>query len=142
MAYADTKPKWTAQLLTRPQATLVGINAYYGLSSDQIIVTDYDVITSEIYNVLTTVIGEEEWEPTYGSAIPNRLFDPVDNITAMTIKTDLYLALREWVPQITVDLAGTSVTPIGDGNQRGYDVVIAWRDNIGASDKTLINFRR
>ena len=100
------------------------LNTFYYSQSPIILVQDLDIINGEIYNVATTKIGEEWWEPTYGSNIPNRIFDPMNNVTAWHLEHDLHDALILWVPQIIINQALTRAVP--RFSERCYDLTVVY----------------
>lgn len=104
-------------LLISTLTTLSDINSAFdgfnGITSK-----DVELVEGEILNVMSTSIGEEWEEPTYGSRIPTRLFDPITQQTAWLLEHDLDDACRLWVPQIKVDLTNTRAIPYPD--QRFY----------------------
>lgn len=116
--------RYTASLLTPQTTRLVDINAFFGTYSGEVVAYNYDVISGEIFNVLTTRVGEETFEPRYGSLLPNRIFDPHDDITEQNMRMDIALALAEWVPQIQVDLANTLIE--NDPDARSWKIQIAF----------------
>lgn len=101
---------------------LVDINTNYGSDGNGILVNDITLIQGEIFNVLTTLIGEEWEEPTYGSRVPVRLFDPITLQTAYLMEHDLDDAMRMWVPQIRVDLSKTRAIPFPDQRMYIFDI--------------------
>jgi phage baseplate assembly protein W len=106
------------------QPLLLDLNNSYGGTSDQLIIAQVEAVIGEIDNVMSTRIGEEWWEPTYGSNIPNRVFDPINATTAWLLSHDLQDALARWVPQVQIDTSKSSVVPFPD--LRAYVVTISF----------------
>lgn len=114
----------TAQTLMLDPNVLVDINTFYGIFDDNILVRMVAAVEGEIYNVVSTSIGEENFEPTYGGVILPRLFDPIDEVTAHFLRNDLRRAIELWVPQLRIDMARTTATPKPD--ERLFDLTIAY----------------
>ena len=102
--------QFTAAPLTPQRPRLVDVNAFYGIGSGSILATDLSAIDGEIYNLLTTLVGSDEFEPEFGAQFLTRVFDPTDSTTASTIKFDVYLAVKRWIPGVVVDIDNTTVT--------------------------------
>lgn len=117
-------PAFTAKLLSPQHITkVVDVNAYLGINSIKPLAYNYDVISGMIFNLLTTAIGEEVFEPEYGSHLGNRLFEPHDAITEQQMRTDIVLALERWIPFVKVDLSNTIIQ--GDPQTRSWDMQLA-----------------
>lgn len=104
-----------------------------GLSdiSGSLTVYNHDAIQQKMSNVLGIVVGEEPFEPTFGSLLPYRVFEPINIDTAFEIEFDTIIALsRQMSGEITVYNRMTSVTPLDADifNGEGYEVVIGYMD--------------
>ena len=129
--------QFTAAPLTPQRPQLVDINAFYGVGSSAILATDLTAIDGEIYNLLTTVVGSDEFEPEFGARFLTRVFDPTDATTAGVIKFDVYLAVKRWIPGVVVDIDRTAVT-IG---QRSFSLVTAYYvAGIGVSGSVEVSY--
>ena len=65
------------------------INLWVGKFSNDLIVHDYDAINQNIFLIVTTPIRSKWFDPFLGSNIPKYLFEPMDDITASDIKTEI-----------------------------------------------------
>lgn len=68
---------------------------YKGISFNQyeknkdILLKDVDIVKQDILNYIFTRRGERVMMPTYGSRIPDLLFEPMDDETLATIEEDV-----------------------------------------------------
>lgn len=101
------------------------VNSLFTLDSNDINIFNVEAINVQIQNLLCTIIGSRVKEPTFGSAIPELLFEPCDDVTAWQIQTAIWDALVTWFSdRLILDLGNTTVTPNSDGN--GYIAVIVY----------------
>lgn len=90
------------------------INALFGVQGP-IIIDNEEAIKLQILNILGTTIGTEDFEPTYGSNLPYRLFEPISDIMSFLIEQDTISALRTWMgDRINLLYPGTEVVPYMD----------------------------
>lgn len=100
------------------------INTNYGENGQGLLLSEAKAINNQIFNLLTTYIGEADYEPTFGSLLPSRLFDLLPG-TATLIETDLYLALNRWLgDRIQIDM--NDVRAIPNVEARAYDVYLKY----------------
>lgn len=71
------------------------------------------VLKCSLYALLNCPKGDRGgiFEPTYGTDLPWYLQEPLDDITAQSIRRTLYLAFEKWEPRIDLTSGGISVTP-------------------------------
>lgn len=93
-------------------------DSYDGVS----FVDDNDAIKQSIKDILLTRKGERVWNPLYGSNIFALLFEKVNNMTAMSIRDEIAVALENWEPRIRVVLI--EINPFEDDNK--YEVYITY----------------
>lgn len=75
-----------------------------------ILVDDELAIKIQMLNILGTPLGSEDFEPTYGSNLPFRLFEAITDTTAFLIENDTIDALRAWMrDRISIVYPGTEV---------------------------------
>lgn len=87
------------------------INNSFSLDKYDIDIVNIEAINAQIINILTTIIGSRVKEPTFGSLVPDLLFDPVDNITAWKIETAMWDAIMTWMgDRLELDLAQSTVS--------------------------------
>ena len=102
------------------------INNNFTLDKYDLVIVNIEAINNQIHNVLTTIIGSRVKEPTFGSMLPELLFDPLDDITAWLIETATWDALITWLgDRIELDLSQCSVV-VNSVNQ-GYDATVVYR---------------
>lgn len=101
------------------------VNAGYGQISSYIKVGNLDAIGNQIIYILSTPIGSREFEPTFGSQLPNLLWEPVDDTTAWLMRTATYEALSVWMPRITLLIDQTYYSPLEEGD--GYEGGIMYK---------------
>lgn len=96
------------------------VNCNYEESINHILLTDIGAVNGQIFNVLSTTVGEAYFEPEFGSYFHSQLFEPGDDETEWKLSIDLHMALNKWLgsrlrtsPQgvrVTRDLTGRSAT--------------------------------
>jgi phage baseplate assembly protein W len=126
MAY---NPKTAAKTLYPQRNTLSDISAFFGISGSGVTSYDADVPGGEIFNVNSTLVGDESFEPTYGCDLPLRIFEPNNASTLGLARNDVFNASRQWVLHAKVDPKQT--TAFMDPNNRLVGVQIAY-DYAGA----------
>jgi len=123
MAFTPTQ---TAMTLTPARPYLTDLSAFYSVSGKPPIAIDSDAIGGDLYNVLSTLVGDECFEPTYGCDLPLRVFEPATPAMEMTCLNDVYIASRDWVPQANVSLPQSAVYADEGNRVVGIQVVYAY----------------
>lgn len=102
------------------------INNNFTLDKYDLVIVNIEAINNQIHNILTTIIGSRWKEPTFGSMLPELLFDPLDDITAWLIETATWDALITWLgDRIELDLSQCRVL-VNSVNQ-GYDATVVYK---------------
>jgi len=98
--------------LLGPSIFYSDVNLLYGQAgnSKALQVVNIDAIAMKIIHVLGTTIGTYEFEPKFGSNLPNLLWEPMDELTAWQLRTATAEALAKWVPVIRIDMGNTLFT--------------------------------
>lgn len=126
---------------TRLEVYFKDINNDFRRTSSALIVKGRSAIDGQLSNLLATPIGSEPFEPTYGSDLPLRIFEPIDRISAATIEQDTIRAVHRWMSSvITVSLANTFVIPLE--TEEGYRINLPYYydhpGNMGMYEATLL----
>ena len=102
----------------------IDINSEYSVNQKGLIVYDTDAIKNQISNILATPLGSDHFEPTFGSNLPYRLYDPITSGTAFLIYNDTIGAVSRWMgDRIAVNQALTIVRPMdNDPDSEGYEI--------------------
>jgi phage baseplate assembly protein W len=74
--------------------------------------TDEAVIRSSLDMIIHTLFGERVMLPEFGSHVPRLVFDPNDNILAITLRSEVESAILTWEPRIS--LGQVEVEPLED----------------------------
>jgi phage baseplate assembly protein W len=82
--------------------------------------TKENAIIASVKNILYTNYNERPFNPSFGSNIKSILFEPVDNITAIDLDTEIRLALTNYEPRIKID--ALQCNPDYDNN--GYQIYL------------------
>jgi len=104
--YKDVDITFTAHPVTGDVVKKSGENAIY----------------QSIANLLQTGKYERLWQPNLHSKLREKLFDPIDGITASAISAEIKTTIGKHEPR--VDLTSINVTPDYDAN--GYDVSLSF----------------
>lgn len=79
------------------------------LNYDLITIKNETAISRSIRNLILTNTGERFFNPDIGSNIRKSLFEPLDDITASTIKDQIELTIKNY--ESRVSLINVNVTP-------------------------------
>ena len=82
------------------------------MTRDLIALKNSNAIARSVRNLILTIPGERPFNPALGSNINNLLFEPVDRITAASIKSEIRDTILNFEPR--VKLENINVTPTGD----------------------------
>ena len=93
------------------------------LNDDLIVLRNSNAIARSIRNIIFTARGDKPFNPFFGSRVSELLFDPMDQITTLAIKTEIEETIKNF--ESRVDLDKVTVTPNYDENQ--YDIVIKYQ---------------
>lgn len=107
------------------------VNSTFRQDNKELIIYDQDAINRQITTILSTPLRSEDFEPTFGSLLPYRLFDPIGNITAYLLRSDTIDAIGTWMKgRITMNMAQTDVSIINDNpDYEGYIITMPYRIN-------------
>ena len=105
------------------QSTYTSLNQYNTTKAP--LLGDLSAIYQSIENIIETSPGERLFNPEFGSFIENYLFDPLDEITAMKIETELIKAIGRWEQRVYILNQFTRATP--NHNSNSYDIKIVFR---------------
>jgi phage baseplate assembly protein W len=90
------------------------------LNDDLIVLKNSNAIARSIRNIIFTARGDKPFNPFFGSRVSELLFDPMDQITTLAIKTEIEETIKNFEPR--VNLKKVQVDPSYDDNE--YNVVI------------------
>ena len=90
------------------------------LNDDLIVLKNSNAIARSIRNIIFTARGDKPFNPFFGSRVSELLFDPMDQITTLAIKTEIEETIKNFEPR--VDLKEVQVDALYDDNE--YSVVI------------------
>ena len=92
------------------------------LNDDLIVLRNSNAIARSIRNIIFTARGDKPFNPFFGSRVSELLFDPMDQITTLAIKTEIEETIKNFEPR--VNLKRVQVNPSYDNNE--YSVVITY----------------
>lgn len=119
-------PTTYAQTLAPQPSNPSDVSAFYGLTGGGVMVYGAGVIGGELFNVLSTLVGDEIFEPTYGCDLPLRVFEPITARVEMECLRDVYFASRNWVPESGVSIPQSAVIGGPDNRLVGVEVAYAY----------------
>ena len=90
------------------------------ITDDLIVATNASAIARSLRNLVMTVPGERPFNPNLGSGVSRLLFDPMDEMTSLNIKTEIEHTIRTFEPR--VELLEVIVKPNYDENE--YNITI------------------
>tara|TARA_B100001113_G_scaffold343744_1_gene331378 strand:+ start:1800 stop:2201 length:402 start_codon:yes stop_codon:yes gene_type:complete len=92
------------------------------LNNDLIGLKNENAIARALRNIVFTLPGEKFFNENFGSNVSASLFENIDDITASTIKDEIFQSIINFEPR--VELTSVKVFPNFDEN--GFDVVIKY----------------
>lgn len=89
------------------------VNLWLGAEDPNTIVYDVDAVNQNILMIITTPVRSKWFRPRIGSNIPIYLFDPVDDITAQRIRSEI-LTLFPVNGEFRIIVENVIVIPVPD----------------------------
>ena len=93
------------------------------LNDDLIPLKNEAAIARSLRNIIFTSPGEKFFNPDFGSNISKVLFENIDEISAIQIKEEIELSIKNFEPRVR--LQEVEINPDYDNNQ--FDVTINYR---------------
>ena len=93
------------------------------LNDDLVVLKNANAIARSIRNLIFTNRGDKPFNPFLGSRVSEMLFDPMDQISSVSVRSEIERTINSFEPR--VKLEKVTVTPDYDGNQ--YDVVLKYQ---------------
>ena len=93
------------------------------LNDDLIVLKNDNAIARSIRNLIFTNRGDKPFNPFLGSRVTEMLFDPMDQISSVSVRSEIERTINSFEPR--VDLDKVIVTANHDENQ--YDIVIKYQ---------------
>lgn len=80
-------------------------------------VTDVDAVTQSLLNLIRTKRGEVPFNPTYGIALEDSLFDLMDEGTSLRILADIANSIDSFEPRVDLETGDSTVELFEDDNR-------------------------
>ena len=93
------------------------------LNDDLIVLKNANAIARSIRNLIFTNRGDKPFNPFLGSRVNDMLFDPMDQISSVSLRSEIERTINSFEPRVNLDKV--TVTPNFDENQ--YDIVIKYQ---------------
>ena len=93
------------------------------LNDDLIVLKNSNAIARSIRNLIFTNRGDKPFNPFLGSRVTEMLFDPMDQISSVSLRSEIERTINSFEPRVNLDKV--TVTPNYDENQ--YDIVIKYQ---------------
>lgn len=93
------------------------------LNDDLIVLKNANAIARSIRNLIFTNRGDKPFNPFLGSRVNEMLFDPMDQISSVSVRSEIERTINSFEPRVNLDKV--TVTPNYDENQ--YDIVIKYQ---------------
>lgn len=92
------------------------------LRKDLVVLKDENAIKRALLNLFSYRKGEKFFDPTFGSGIPDLLFEPFDFATAGSIQSEIKTVIETYEPRVNV--LGIDIDLNYDSNS--YDIQVAY----------------
>ena len=76
--------------------------ALVSATGDYKLLSGLDVVINSIRNLLLTPLGSYPFDPTYGSLLYKKVFEPADDATAQSIEFEVRDRIREFEDRISI----------------------------------------
>ena len=93
------------------------------LNDDLIVLKNANAIARSIRNLIFTNRGDKPFNPFLGSRVNEMLFDPMDQISSVSLRSEIERTINSFEPRVNLDKV--TVTPNYNENQ--YDIVIKYQ---------------
>ena len=95
------------------------------VTNDVLTINDEDAIKRSVKNIIFTILGEKPFEPFFGSAINNSLFELNTSLNEIRVQDEIQSSLLNYEPRIANIIATVTIAP--DSNEMNctvqYDIV-------------------
>ena len=95
------------------------------VTNDLVTIRDEDAIKRSVKNIIFTILGEKPFEPFFGSAINNSLFELNTSLNEIRVQDEIQSSLLNYEPRIANIIATVTIAP--DSNEMNctvqYDIV-------------------
>jgi hypothetical protein len=117
----------------------IDVNTLYQVSNNLLLLKNVPAVVNQLYNLFFTMVGSRHFEPTFGIGLEGYVFDLPITITEFVTQNSIFEACSEFMPNITIDLRNTTVTPLD--NQEGFLVTVAFSiNNLSNSNNLVADF--
>lgn len=101
------------------------VNNTYGQELGSLLVDNDIAVRKRMLNLLSTPLGTDHLEPTYGSLLPWRLYEPINVFTEYLLETDTVEALARWMSrEVVLIIPGVQISALD--SEDGYNIVIPY----------------
>ena len=83
-------------------------------------VTNEDALQQAVDTLIMTPIGSRKFEPNYGTSVPDLVFDPLDEGTAILIRNEIRRGLRNFEPRVSL----RNITVVPDYQEHVYKLSV------------------
>lgn len=91
--------------------------------TDDLLVTKNDAaIKGSVYNLILTKPGERFFNPNIGCSVSGLLFEPLNFITAGSIKSEIEYTIKAFEPRVRLQDVEVEM----DEDNNGFDVIISY----------------
>ena len=105
------------------------LNGNWTQDEKRLLVMENDAIKQKIQNVLYVLVGEEPFEPTFGSLVPYRLFEGVTDRIAFLLEGDTIGAVGTFMrDEVEVNHAQCAIEALSD--DEGYQITLVYREKL------------
>lgn len=93
-----------------PRFSYEDINTEFLSTSGKPVVFDEEAVRQAIRRIITTRKGSRFFNRSFGSRIENLLFEPINELTAASIRSEVFLVLEIYEPRIEIFYGSSDVT--------------------------------
>jgi len=109
-------------LITRTYTDLDLSFDAHPITGDIVKKKDVSAIVGSLYNLLQTGYYERPFKPHFGGNLRKILFEPVDNMSALMIKDEISLAIKNYEPRVSLE----GIDVVANEDEHRYDVTLTF----------------
>lgn len=116
-----------------PKAKGIGVPFSFDITGYPAPAVDVDLINDSIFTILSTMVGERVYRPTFGSFLRRLIFEPLTRATAYRVRAEIYRAVGLWEPRVRISQVTFEIP-----NESTILVHVAWVLNGSINSVTTV----
>ena len=106
MSFVDLTPETSVTPVPAPSSNGWEISVPFRIDPATggvaVLVKELEIINQHLLSIILTMVGERVMNPTYGSIVPQQVFEPLYAALGPFMVQDLTDAIQRWEPSVTI----------------------------------------